>query len=919
MFIILNVCLFSPGPEAVSIITVTGNTTAMAVKWTQAFGGVLSYDVLLYKRDQLLPTKMDLPNTTQDVVFVDLEPGVLYCAVVSTKSGSFQTDSPKVCNATFPTPPGPIAVEFQTEESINFIWPVPDLMNHTNYSFSVSSIHGTSLTANNSFLLGHLESGSLYNISVVTVGVSGYQSTPVTAQNYTRPLAVINLTETEITTNAVTLEWKQLNSKPHYTYEVKFTNGSYSYHRVVNMTTDTVDGLSSGSHYSFTVTTQTADGTQASPVTVSYFTRPYAITSLEAETLDMTTVNLTWMQPLEYKKEYAYQVETTGCGSQKESVVNEIAQISRLIPGTNCTFCVSVRAENGIEGEAVCISQYTKPEAVQPSISSQGSNSSVLVSWSKPHGNVEHYKVYLNRTSSPDSWQELNSTTTSLLFYDLSAGMLYTTIVVTYSGPFNATSGPITNATFPNPPGSIENLTKTTSSITIRWNEAPLMTGASFFYKLISTQSQGSGDITTNNTTTTNYTFATLLPGTSYNISITTVGPRGFESEVVHRYLVTTKPLSVETLVRKTEENNMTVTWERSADYKEGYRYIVEWRGQNGLNVGTTDKTEYTINNLEPGTNYSFEVTTETSDSTRSAPSSNFNCTKASPVKDLTCTSPNEPNAQISLSWTTPSGLHSGFLVRVNDSEIHSTNTCCNYTVSNLKHFTYYSLYVETLSCGLPSIPVSQSCHTGITVPPIPLDYESLLVVTERVYNKFSLQIERRMLDGTNGPVTHVGVLVTENPPGNNLSSFLGKTYHQWRAKETEVYLATIEEVSFQSRSGEGVITIIVGDETTWKGYTNGPLDATEKYQYAIVFFTHLETVEGLVDVNESLFSITSPSFTIELPQDPAVIGLAVGVTLGIFCILFIILIGFIIYWRRLSNKESSDIQIHSMRAEVSL
>lgn len=86
---------------------------------------------------------------------------------------------------------------------------------------------------------------------------------------------------------------------------------------------------------------------------------PFAITSLEAETLGTTTVNLTWMQPLEYKKEYTYRVETTGCGSKNESVVEEVTQISELIPGTNCTFCVSVRAENGIEGEAVCISQYT--------------------------------------------------------------------------------------------------------------------------------------------------------------------------------------------------------------------------------------------------------------------------------------------------------------------------------------------------------------------------------------------------------------------------------------------------------------------------------------------------------------------------------------------------------------------------------
>lgn len=91
----------------------------------------------------------------------------------------------------------------------------------------------------------------------------------------------------------------------------------------------------------------------------SLSTGPYAIRSLEAETLNTTTVNLTWMEPVEYKAEYRYQIETTGCGPQSKLVAEQVAQISGLTPGTNCTFCISVRAENGIEGEAVCTSQYT--------------------------------------------------------------------------------------------------------------------------------------------------------------------------------------------------------------------------------------------------------------------------------------------------------------------------------------------------------------------------------------------------------------------------------------------------------------------------------------------------------------------------------------------------------------------------------
>lgn len=64
------------------------------------------------------------------------------------------------------------------------------------------------------------------------------------------------------------------------------------------------------------------------------------------------------------------------------------------------------------------------------------------------------------------------------------------------------------------------------------------MTGASFFYQLTYTTQQGRENIST--TTTTNYTFAPLPSGTSYNIYVATVGVMGFESGKVQIPMVTT-------------------------------------------------------------------------------------------------------------------------------------------------------------------------------------------------------------------------------------------------------------------------------------------------------------------------------------------------------------------------------------------
>lgn len=85
-------------PDAVTDIIAIGSTTTMLVSWTPAFGQVDSYTVQLF-RDMVQSgiTSTNSSNTT--VKFQGLTPGVVYCAVVVTKSGPFENNK-SVCNAT---------------------------------------------------------------------------------------------------------------------------------------------------------------------------------------------------------------------------------------------------------------------------------------------------------------------------------------------------------------------------------------------------------------------------------------------------------------------------------------------------------------------------------------------------------------------------------------------------------------------------------------------------------------------------------------------------------------------------------------------------------------------------------------------------------------------------------------------------
>lgn len=92
---------------------------------------------------------------------------------------------------------------------------------------------------------------------------------------FSEPYNVTMLRQAGITTDSVTLVWEQQEKKPYYSYVVQVSNGSSSQTETVSNTTVTIKGLLSGTNYSFTVTTQTEDGTTAVPVTVSFFTRMY--------------------------------------------------------------------------------------------------------------------------------------------------------------------------------------------------------------------------------------------------------------------------------------------------------------------------------------------------------------------------------------------------------------------------------------------------------------------------------------------------------------------------------------------------------------------------------------------------------------------------------------------------------------------
>lgn len=87
---------------------------------------------------------------------------------------------------------------------------------------------------------------------------------------------------------------------------------------------------------------------------------------MTATTLNTTAVNLTWAKPREYQSSYTYRIIVLGCVSAPKNytVTGEGDVVVNLIPGTNCTFSVSVIKGNATEGDAVISYQYTSKTVI---------------------------------------------------------------------------------------------------------------------------------------------------------------------------------------------------------------------------------------------------------------------------------------------------------------------------------------------------------------------------------------------------------------------------------------------------------------------------------------------------------------------------------------------------------------------------
>uniref|UniRef100_A0A3B3SXT2 protein-tyrosine-phosphatase n=1 Tax=Paramormyrops kingsleyae TaxID=1676925 RepID=A0A3B3SXT2_9TELE len=888
-------------PEKAKNVTVIGTTTSLTMMWDRPEGTVTSYIIDIYNGSSLAASQTVFNNSA---VFANLKPGTLYSVTLNTLSGPLQGEPQMINCSTYPNPPSFIKAEGATTSSINISWGRPSDMDGDQYTYIVS-YQGNEIASNDTcFMLGNLTSGTHYNISVLTVGPMSYKSKPQTVLSCTRVSSVKKLQATEITTSNVTLVWESPNSGKSYEYFVATKSLTQVTNFTVNRTDASIRSLQSGSNYTFDVTVTLQGVCESAAESISLFTRPYPIVDLKSEAINESVVYLNWTRPQEYQDSYTYTVQISGCTSntKNQSVQQEQAYIYDLIPGTNCFLLIYSRASNGIEGWPLSTSQYTKPEKVLPAVSNGHKNDSINVTWGPTRGNIEKYVVTLYNPQGPNSMQELNNTAQSYLFVNLKAGRMYTVTVRTSSGPFAEESLAVSVATYPNKPGDITIADKNTSSIALAWS-SPLDSDGSTNYYMVKYQSAVYNH--TIKTNTSSSVLNRLASGTSYNISVATVGPEELESAPVTVDLVTTRPEKVQSLeIQSVFLEEVMLKWSPPSDFKNGYYYGVITSRTDYVIKKTTPNKTYKAVDLLPGTEYNFSVMTLTLDGTESSHAMVSSCTDAAPVTNISCQGPDLTPA-LTVQWSSPKGLNKGFEINITDKPKETLPTCtseCVHTLKNLSYNTKYTVNILTRGCGNSSPITALSCKTGITVPLIP-DIKGYIEVTDVEHDRFTLKLNPGLFSDSEGPIVSYGVLVTSSVSsiiGGNSSSFkkyLSNTYEAWNTGNEAAYLATLkgDKETYQG----GITSIVIGDNTEWGTYINGPLKPKGSYRFAIVMFTRLEKNGEFIDISKSYVSI-SPFYETEinLPENPVVVTSIVMSIVSILLLISIFIIGAVSFKR---------------------
>nr|XP_056707926.1 receptor-type tyrosine-protein phosphatase eta-like [Euleptes europaea] len=610
---------------------------------------------------------------------------------------------------------------------------------------------------------------------------------------------------------------------------VTFANGTLFKDGPLN---DSVSDLEPGVQYIVTFQNDTFQN-ETEICCKNITTVPTQVIGISFSDITNQSVNLMWSSSDPNAAVYSYRIVVDGGGSSTtENSTNTTAVISNLKPGTLYTFTIYPQVAE-TEGDAKNGSTYTIPSSVFNITATDISSVAVDLSWENRDtaSPMYSYRIHISRENG--SGENKTARSTRVAISQLTPGTNYTFSIYSVAAD-NTTEGNPDSISLFTIPSSVFNITATDISsvaVDLSWENRDTASPM-YSYRIHISRENGSGENKT--ARSTRVAISQLTPGTNYTFSIYSVAADNTTEgnpDSISRF---TKPSPV-TDIRFSDIMNQSVNlmWSSSDPNAADYSYRIVVDGTNITEYSTN--TTAVINNLEPGTLYTFTIYPQVA-GTEGDPNNSSNYTKPNPVFDVQIKNYN--TTTVLLTWNNTDAARHGYtyVIETGEQEVETVRNTST-TIGNLEPgteytFTIYSQAGDGKTRGDPvntstyTIPSSVFNITATDISSVAVDLSWENRDTASPMYSYRIHISRENGSGENKTARSTRVAISQLTPGTNytFSIYSVAADNTTEGNPDSISLFTkpsaVSKIIFENISTNGVILSWSIEDAAASGYT---------------------------------------------------------------------------------------------------
>ncbi|CAI5668435.1 unnamed protein product [Oreochromis niloticus] len=709
-------------PDRVSALSMSADAQTLRLSWLPPRGDWENYSIIL-KNGSVVLANETVSKVSRQHAFsgLGLVPGRLYSAEVTVHSGVLGNTA-RCSSQLVPWPVQQLLVHQADETSLSVQWSRP-LGQWDGFTVLLRQATAFATIVGQRVLgweakdctFNSLTPGGHYIVTVTTNSGNLSGSASVTAR--TTPAQVSGLQLSNLgSTDSLQAQWAPASGYMD-SYQVLLVHDSSIIKNesvMANISSLSFQALRPGALYRVVVTTVRAGHVSRQTVSEGR-TVPAAVSDVKVSNNGrMDFLSVSWSQAAGEVDRYLVTL------SDRERTIHTLT-VSKSTP--TCVFDslvsgrlynISITTCSGPYKNHTFIQERTQPSKVQsPTATHNASDDYLKVYWRHAAGDFDLYQVFIKHNNIFLQNKTVPKTEHNCVFTGLVPGRLYTVLVTTWSGKYEAIAS-THGSTFPAAVRSLTLAGRGTEDLRVTWMAAP---GDVDHYevqllfsdmKVFPPITLGSG--------VRECVLSSLTPGRLYKIIVSTYSGTNQKARYIEGRTVPSKVKNIH-VSNSGDSSSLMVSWTPGPGDVDGFSVFL-YRERRKLSVRSVLKhqNEVTFGSLQPGQVYAIMVQSVSGDLVNN--NTVTGRTVPSAVTGLQVDS-HHTTCSIQVSWQEALGVADGYVLQVLDdrgSMVRNVSQPFGHTWQQFDGLTpgkKYRVLVQTTSGGVHSVGVSAEARTS--------------------------------------------------------------------------------------------------------------------------------------------------------------------------------------------------------------